>query len=54
MPKPSRTTTLVGRVGASATREFRHELLAQVSRLRGGHYGEELRQADEAHAVALL
>ncbi len=34
--------------------EFRAELLEQVRQLRGDHYGEELRQADEAHALALL
>jgi putative transposase len=34
--------------------EFKAELLAQVRQLRGDHYGEELRQADEAHALALL
>lgn len=34
--------------------EFRAELLAQVQEQRGDHYGEELRQADEAHAQALL
>jgi hypothetical protein len=34
--------------------DFRVELLAQVHQLRGDHYGEELRQADESHALALL
>jgi len=34
--------------------EFRAELLAQVREQRGDHYGEELRQADEAHAQELL
>src|SRR6266481_9052070 len=34
--------------------EFKAELLAQVREQRGNHYGEELRQADQAHAQALL
>ena len=34
--------------------EFRAELLAQVRELRADHYGEELRQADEEHALAIL
>jgi REP element-mobilizing transposase RayT len=34
--------------------EFRAEPLAQVRELRGDHYGEELRQADEEHALAIL
>jgi hypothetical protein len=34
--------------------EFRAELLAQVREQRGDHYGEELRQADEAHAQGLV
>jgi REP element-mobilizing transposase RayT len=34
--------------------EFRAELLAQVREQRGDHYGEELRQAEEAHAQVLL
>ena len=34
--------------------EFRAELLAQVRELRGDHYGEELRQADEEHTLAIL
>jgi len=34
--------------------EFKAELLAQVREQRGDHYGEELRQADQAHAQALL
>ena len=34
--------------------EFKAELLARVRQLRGDHYGEELRQADEAHAQGLL
>jgi REP element-mobilizing transposase RayT len=34
--------------------EFRTELLAQVREQRGDHYGEELRQADEAHAQGLV
>lgn len=34
--------------------EFKAQLLAQVRQLRGDHYGPELRQADQAHALALL
>ena len=34
--------------------EFRAELLEQVRQLRGDHYGPELRQADEAHALGIL
>ena len=34
--------------------EFRAELLAQVSARRGDHYGHELREVDEAHALKLL
>ena len=37
-----------------ANEEFKAELLAQVRQLRGDHYREELRQADQAHALALL
>ena len=34
--------------------EFKAELLAHMHQLRGDHYGPELRQADQAHAPALL
>ena len=34
--------------------EFRAELLEQVRQLRGDHYGPELRQADEAHALGIM
>jgi REP element-mobilizing transposase RayT len=34
--------------------DFKAELLAQVREQRGDHYGEELRQADHAHAQGLL
>ena len=44
---------LVERGWCLGDEEFRAQLLAQVGQWRADPYGEELRQADEAHARAL-
>jgi putative transposase len=51
---PERNWKAVERGWCLGDEEFRAELLAHVSQLRGDHYGEELRQADQAHALTLL